>query len=385
MPQPTSQMVIAIVAGETSGDILGSGLMRALREYYPSARFIGVCGPLMQAEGGESLFPMEALSVMGITEVLPKLPELLRLRRELVDYIQAANPAVCITIDSPDFTLGVAQRLRRVGVRTVHYVSPSIWAWRKGRIKTIKAGVDHMLTLLPFEPKIYADAEVPATFVGHPLADEIPLQVSQAEARAALGLSPEGRVLAVLPGSRGGEVRRLLPDFLQATVLLREHYPALQVLIPAANELRKAEIEAGIESLGLQNIIVLDGQSRTAMAAADVLMMASGTATLEGALFKKPMVVGYRLGPVTYWLLSLLLKIDYVALPNLLCSKPLIPELIQQAMSPESLCSAVINWFENPADVMALEHSFTELHHQLRQGASLTAATVVKQIIEAHT
>lgn len=385
MPQPILPIVIAIIAGETSGDILGAGLMKALREYYPNARFVGVCGPLMQAEGGESLFPMEALSVMGITEVLPKLPELFRLRRELVEYIQAAKPAVCITIDSPDFTLGVAQRLRRVGIRTVHYVSPSIWAWRKGRINTIKAGVDHMLTLLPFEPEIYAQAKVPATFVGHPLADEIPLEVSQAEARAALGISSEGRVLAVLPGSRGGEIRRLLPDFLQAIVLLREHYPELQVLIPAANALRRAEINAGIASVGVKNIIVLDGQSRTAMAAADVLMMASGTATLEGALFKKPMVVGYRLGPVTYWLLSLLLNIDYVALPNLLCPKPLIPELIQQAMTPESLCSAVINWFENPADVAALEHSFTELHHQLRQGASLTAATVVKQLIEART
>lgn len=382
MPQPSAQLIIAIVAGETSGDILGAGLMRALRQYYPEAKFMGVCGPLMQAEGGESLFPMEALSVMGITEVLPKLPELFRLRRELVEHITAAAPAVCITIDSPDFTLGVAQRLRRAGIRTVHYVSPSVWAWRKGRIKTIKAGVDHMLTLLPFEPEIYAQANIPATFVGHPLADEIPMEVDQAQARRALGLSEQGRVLAVLPGSRSGEVRRLLPDFLQAVKLLSQHYPELQVVIPAANELRKQEIQAGIQAAGLENILVLDGQSRTAMAAADVLMMASGTATLEGALYKKPMVVGYRLGPITYWLLSMLIQIKHVALPNLLCSEPLIPELIQHAMTPENLCAAVLNWFKNPAEVSALQHSFTELHQLLRQNASATAAQVVRQLIE---
>lgn len=382
MAQPSAQLVIAIVAGETSGDILGAGLMRALREYYPDAKFIGVCGPLMEAEGGESLFPMESLSVMGITEVLPKLPELFRLRRELVDFILAAQPAVCITIDSPDFTLGVAQRLRREGVRTVHYVSPSIWAWRKGRIKTIKAGVEHMLTLLPFEPDIYMQAGVPATFVGHPLADDIPMEVDQAQARRALGLAEQGRVLAVLPGSRGGEVRRLLPDFLQAVRLLKQHYPELQVVIPAANELRKQEIKAGIQAAGLENMLVLDGQSRTVMAAADVLMMASGTATLEGALYKKPMVVGYRLGPITYWLLSLLIRVKHVSLPNLLCPTPLIPELIQQNMTPESLCAAVLNWFENPAQVSALQRSFTELHLQLRQNASATAAQVVRQLIE---
>ncbi len=382
MASSNAAPVIAIVAGEASGDILGAGLMRALREYYPHAQFMGVCGPLMEAEGGKTVFPMEALSVMGITEVLPKLPELMRLRRELVEAILAAKPAVCITIDSPDFTLGVAQRLRRAGVRTVHYVSPSVWAWRKGRLKTIKAGVDHMLALLPFEPEIYLEAQIPATFVGHPLADDIPMTVDQEQARRALGLSTTGRVLAVLPGSRGGEVRRLLPPFLQAVALLREHYPELEVVIPAANAMRKQEIEAGIKAAGLSQLTVIEGQSRTAMAAADVLLMASGTATLEGALLKKPMVVGYRLGAFTYWLLSLLVKVDYVALPNLLCNEPLIPEFMQLQLTPEHLCAAVMNWFENPARVSALEQRFTSLHEQLRQDASATAATVVRQLIE---
>src|SRR5699024_225088 len=308
--------VIAIVAGETSGDILGAGLMRALRRFYPAARFVGVCGPLMEAEGGESLFPMENLAVMGITEILPKLRELLRLRRELVAHILAAKPVVCITIDSPDFTLGVAKQVHAQGVRTVHYVSPSVWAWRKGRMKTMQASVDHVIALLPYVADIYTKVGVPVTFVGHPLADEIPLQADAAAARASLGLPLTGKVLAVLPGSRGGEVRRLLPDFLTAIALLQQKYTGLTVVLPAANALRRQEITVGIEQAGLTDIHVVDGNSRTVMAAADVLMMASGTATLEGALYKKPMVVGYRLGPITYFIVSLLINLRYVALPN---------------------------------------------------------------------
>lgn len=374
--------VIAIVAGETSGDILGAGLIRALRRYYPAARFIGVCGPLMEAEGGESLFPMESLAVMGITEILPKLPELFRLRRELVAHILAAKPAVCITIDSPDFTLGVAKQVHAQGVRTVHYVSPSVWAWRQGRMKTIQASIDHMLALLPFEETIYREAGVPVTFVGHPLADEIPLQADKAQARGTLGIAQSGKVLGVLPGSRGGEVRRLLPDFLAAVALLQRTYPDLTVVIPAANPLRKEEILAGINDANLVNVYVTDGASRTVMAAADVLMMASGTATLEGALFKKPMVVGYRLGAVTYFIVSLLIKLPYVALPNLLCDKEMVPELIQTALTPEALAQAVSAWWEQPERAAALADRFQALHEQLRRGANQRAAEAVCQVIE---
>jgi len=376
--------VIAIVAGETSGDILGAGLMRALRRFYPAARFVGVCGPLMEAEGGESLFPMENLAVMGITEILPKLRELLRLRRELVAHILAAKPVVCITIDSPDFTLGVAKQVHAQGVRTVHYVSPSVWAWRKGRMKTIQASVDHMLALLPFEADIYTKAGVPVTFVGHPLADEIPLQADAAAARASLGLPLTGKVLAVLPGSRGGEVRRLLPDFLTAIALLQQKYTGLTVVLPAANALRRQEITVGIEQAGLTDIHVVDGNSRTVMAAADVLMMASGTATLEGALYKKPMVVGYRLGPITYFIVSLLINLRYVALPNLLCDEEIVPELIQRALTPEALAQAVMAWWEQPARAAALADRFYTLHEQLRRGANERAAEAVRQVIEQH-
>ncbi|HLR17621.1 MAG TPA: lipid-A-disaccharide synthase [Alcanivoracaceae bacterium] len=377
-----SSPVIAIVAGETSGDILGAGLIRALRRFYPAARFIGVCGPLMEEEGGESLFPMEQLAVMGITEIIPKLPELFRLRRQLVEHIAAANPVVCITIDSPDFTLGVAARLHQQGIKTVHYVSPSVWAWRKGRLKTIKANIDHMLALLPFEEQIYQKEGVPVTFVGHPLADTIALHTDKAQARAELGLEQTGKVLGVLPGSRGGEVRRLLPDFLAAVKLLQKKYTELAIIIPAANPLRKKEITAGVESMGLTNVRVTDGESRKVMAAADVLLMASGTATLEGALFKKPMVVGYRLGPITYFIMSLLLNIKYVALPNLLCNEELVPELIQHKMTPEALAEAVTNWFEQPQRVEALADRLQSLHVQLRRGASARAAEAVRQLIE---
>ncbi|MCH8543625.1 MAG: lipid-A-disaccharide synthase [Alcanivorax sp.] len=375
--------LFAIIAGEMSGDILGAGLMHALRERYPGARFIGVCGPEMMAAGGESLFPMERLSVMGITEVLPRLPELFRLRRQLVARLLAEQPVACITIDSPDFTLSVAKRLHRRGMRTVHYVSPSVWAWRQGRVKGIKASIDLMLTLLPFEARFYEEHDVPVAFVGHPLADMIPLEVDVAAARAALGLEPGRRVLAVLPGSRGGEVRQLLPDFLAAVQQLRAANPMLQIVIPAATAERHAEISAGLNSTGLTEAVTLvSGQSRIVMAAADVIMMASGTATLEGTLLKKPMVVGYRVGALTYFIARRLVNLDNVALPNLLAQRPCVPELLQDAMTPVALASAVQHWLDNPDEVAALKTEFTRVHEQLKQGASERAAAAVATLLD---
>ena len=375
--------LFAIIAGELSGDILGAGLIRALRERYPEARFIGVCGPEMQAAGGESLFPMERLSVMGLTEVLPRLPELFRLRRLLVDTLLRERPAVVITIDSPDFTLRVARPLHEQGLRTVHYVSPSVWAWRKGRIKAIKAAIDHMLTLLPFEARFYEENDLPVTFVGHPLADMIPLQPDVAGARAGLDLPETGRVLAVLPGSRGGEVRKLLPDFLAAVRLLRADDPALTVVIPAATPEREAEISTALEQAGLDDQVrLVSGQSRTVMAAADVVLMASGTATLEGTLLKKPMVVGYRVGAITYAIARRLVSLDNIALPNLLSTTPMIPELLQNDMTPQALADAVRGWFDAPQRVAALEAEFTRIHEQLRQNASQRAAAAVASLVQ---
>ena len=279
--------LIALVAGEASGDILGAGLIEALRARYPDARFFGVGGERMIAAGFETLFPMEKLSVMGITEVLAHLPELFRLRRQLVDALLEKRPAVVITIDSPDFTLGVAKRAHAAGLRTVHYVSPSVWAWRQGRVKGIRRDVDLMLTLFPFEALFYEEHGVPVAFVGHPLADMIELDVDTAAARDELGLARDSQWLAVLPGSRGGEVSQLMPPFLDAMVRLHKDNPTLRFVIPAANQARREQIEVALGAAPALPVTVVDGRSRTVMAAADVVLMASGTATLEGLLLKK--------------------------------------------------------------------------------------------------
>ncbi|GAA5128056.1 lipid-A-disaccharide synthase [Alloalcanivorax gelatiniphagus] len=373
--------LIALVAGETSGDLLGAGLIAALRRRWPDARFIGVGGERMAAAGQHSLFPMEKLSVMGITEVIRHLPELFRLRRQLVDDLLARRPAVVITIDSPDFTLGVAKRVHAAGLKTVHYVSPSVWAWRQGRVKGIRRDVDLMLTLFPFEARFYEEHGVPVAFVGHPLADMIELEVDARAARRELGLAEEGRILAVLPGSRGGEVGQLMPDFTDAMVRLRARYPDLRFVIPAANGARRAQIDAALAGTELP-VTVVDGQGRTVMAAADAVMMASGTATLEGMLLKKPMVVGYRLGAVTFAIVSRLVKSDYVALPNLLCRKPLVPELVQQALNGAALADAVAAWLDDPDGVARLRDDFTRVHRELRGGASEKAATAVAALLQ---
>lgn len=376
------QPVFALIAGEISGDILGAGLIRALRDLYPDARFIGVCGPQMQAEGGESLFPMERLSVMGITEVLPRLPELFRLRRELVELLVREAPLAVIGIDSPDFTLSVARRAHARGLRTVHYVSPSVWAWRQGRVKGIRESIDLMLTLLPFEARFYQEQGVPVAFVGHPLADMIPDTPDVAGARAALSLAPQGKVLAVLPGSRSGEVRQLLPDFLAAVKLLKADDPALTVVIPAATPQRATEIRSGLLAAGLDDVALVDGRSREVMAAADVVLMASGTATLEGLLLKKPMVIGYRLGGLTYAIARRLIRLEHYGLPNLLAATPRIPELIQHALTPEAVAAAVRYWFEHPEAVAELQEEFQAVHQQLRRDASVHAAAAVKALID---
>ncbi|KAF0804114.1 lipid A disaccharide synthase [Alcanivorax xiamenensis] len=374
--------LIALVAGEASGDILGAGLIEALRERYPEARFFGVGGERMIAAGFETLFPMEKLSVMGITEVLSHLPELFRLRRQLVDALLEKRPAVVITIDSPDFTLGVAKRAHAAGLRTVHYVSPSVWAWRQGRVKGIRRDVDLMLTLFPFEALFYEEHEVPVAFVGHPLADMIELDVDTAAARAELDLDEEGKWLAVLPGSRGGEVSQLMPPFLDAMVRLHKDNPALRFVIPAANQARREQIEVALGAAPALPVTVMDGRSRTVMAAADVVLMASGTATLEGLLLKKPMVVGYRVGAVTYAIVSRLVKSEFVALPNLLCRKAMVPELIQHQLSGEAAAREVNRWLHEPRRVAALREDFARVHEALRGGASVKAADAIVGLLE---
>lgn len=374
--------LIALIAGEASGDILGAGLMQSLQARYPGARFIGVGGSEMAAAGLDSLFPMEKLSVMGITEVLAHLPELLRLRKQLVRFLLEQQPDVVIGIDSPDFTLPIARRLHERGLKTVHYVSPSVWAWRQGRIKGIKKSIDLMLCLLPFEARFYEEHQVPVSFVGHPLADRVPLQTDTPAARKALGLRSDDTLLAVLPGSRGGEVGQLMPVFLDAMVALNASRPALRFVIPAANAARREQIETLLEQAPDLPVTLVDGESRTVMAAADVILMSSGTATLEGLLVGKPMVVGYRVGKVTYAIARRLVKSEFVSLPNLLCREAMVPELIQDDLTYDAIVAEVNRWLDNPAQAQALVSRFQAVHEQLRGGASEKAADAVSQLLE---
>lgn len=374
---------IGLIAGEASGDILGASLLQALKVAAPGrieARGIG--GPRMQAEGFHSLYEMERLSVMGFVEPLKRLPELLRMRAGLARELRAWGADVVVGIDSPDFCLGLEKRLRRQGIKTAHFVSPSVWAWRQGRIKTIAAAVDHMLVLFPFEEQFYREHGVPVTFVGHPLADQLPLTPDQAGARAALGVAPDAQVVALLPGSRGGEVGQLAPILLATAAWLHSRQPALQFLLPAANPARRAQLEPLLAGCSVP-IQLLDGESQQAMAAADVVVMASGTTTLEAMLLKRPMVVAYRMGNWTYALLKRLVRSPFIALPNLLAGRELVPERLQEQATPEILGPLTLTALEDATLRQRLIEEFTTLHQQLRRDAGQRAATVVLGLAES--
>ncbi|QBM16449.1 lipid-A-disaccharide synthase [Marinobacter sp. JH2] len=378
------KVTIAIIAGEASGDILGAGLVRSLRLRYPNARFVGIGGDEMIAEGFHSLVPMERLSVMGLVEVLGRIRELFSIRARLLDYFFTTPPDVVIGIDSPDFTITIERRCREAGIPSVHYVSPSVWAWRQKRIFKIAKSIDLMLTLLPFEARFYEEHNVPVAFVGHPLADRVPMEPDTLAARAALGLDADGPVLAVLPGSRGGEVERLGTLFLEASRWLQGRRPDIQLVIPCVNRDRERQIEALVESLEVKlSVTLVRGRSREVMAASDVVMLASGTATLEAMLLKKPMVVGYRLSNFSFKLLSRLVKVPWVALPNLLAKKELVPELLQDDATPEALGAAVLERLEDEAGRARLKEAFTELHIALKQDADERAAAAVSLLIES--
>lgn len=382
----TRKVTFAIVAGEASGDILGAGLIRSLRLRYPNARFVGIGGDEMIAEGFHSLVPMERLSVMGLVEVLGRIRELFDIRARLMNYLLATPPDVVIGIDSPDFTLGIERRCRDAGIPTAHYVSPSVWAWRQKRIFTIAKSVNLMLTLFPFEARFYEEHGVPVAFVGHPLADRIPMVPDTVGARQSLGLLEDAPVLAILPGSRGGEVERLGTLFLEAARWIQGRRPDLQLVIPCVNRDREKQVRALVEALDVKlAVTIVRGRSREVMASSDVVLLASGTATLEAMLLKKPMVVGYRLSRVSYALVSRLVKVPYVALPNLLAKEQLVPELLQDDASPESLGEAVLERLENESERARLTAAFSQLHEQLRQGADEQSAAVISALIEGGT
>lgn len=382
MQTSSATITIGIIAGEASGDILGAGLIRSLRKRYPNARFAGIGGEEMIAEGFHSLVPMERLSVMGLIEVLGRIGELVRIRSRLLDFFLSAPPAVVIGIDSPDFTLAVERRCREAGILAVHYVSPSVWAWRKKRIFKIAKSVDLMLTLFPFETEIYHQHSIPVAFVGHPLADLIPLQPDTRQARVNLGLEPDKPVLAILPGSRGGEVERLGTLFLEAARWLQQRRADLQLVIPCANREREKQIRAIVELLALSlPVTIVKGRSREVMAASDAVLLASGTATLEAMLLKKPMVVGYRLSDLSYKILSRMVKIPHIALPNLLARRELVPELLQDAATPEALGAAVLGQLEDTSRREQLISAFTDLHLTLRQNADEQAANAIAALL----
>jgi len=377
-------MHIAIVTGELSGDLLGAGLMAALRAHYPQLRFTGIGGPAMLAQGFQTVAPMERLAVMGLVEVLRHLPDLLTLRRQLYRQFSADPPLAFIGIDAPDFNLGLERRLRARGIPTVHYVSPSVWAWRPWRVRKIARAVDLMLTLFPFEAAFYQKYGVPVRAVGHPLADAIPLRSDPAIARQALGLpAPDtAPVIALLPGSRLGEVSRLGPLLLDTAAWLNSRRPELQFMLPAATpRLHEVLAEMWTERAPALPLTLVQGQSREVMAAADVVALASGTATLEAMLLKRPMVVAYRVAPMTAWLARRLVRISHFALPNLLAGRELVPEFIQEAATVENLGLAILRWLDEPLARERLTAEFDALHRELRRDASRQAAEAIVKLL----
>jgi lipid-A-disaccharide synthase len=373
---------IAIVVGETSGDLLGAGLMRALKKLYPNIQFEGIGGSRMIAEGFDSLFAMDRLAVMGLIEPLKRLPELLGIRKTLRERWIANPPDVMIGIDAPDFNLDLELRLREAGIKTAHYVSPSVWAWRKGRIKKIRRAVDLMLCLFPFEEQFYHDNQVDVVCVGHPLADDLPIIPNVAVARKQLNLIIDKPVLAVMPGSRSGEVGRLAEPMLQTMQLLHQSQPDLQFVLPAANPARRAQLttlfDGREKSLPLT---IIDGQSHLAMTAADVVLMASGTTTLEAMLLKKPMVIVYKMAALSFWIISRMATIKFVGLPNLLIGRAVVPELLQSAVQPERMAELVSERLQDQQMREDLQTVFGYQHELLRRDASATASAAILKLI----
>ena len=378
----SGRLRIGIVVGEASGDILGAGLMTALRKHFPQAEFSGIGGPRMLALGFHSFFPQDRLAVMGLVEPLKRLPELLKIRAFLRDHFIANPPAVFIGIDAPDFNLTLEGDLKEKGIPTAHYVSPSVWAWRQKRVHKIARSVDLMLTLLPFEAEFYQQHQVPVAFVGHHLADEIPLDVDQQAARNTLRIAPDAKVVALLPGSRSNEVERLGQLFMETAVHCLRRDAALQFIIPAANADRYRQLHLQLSSYVDYPIHLVNGQSQTVMAAADVVLMASGTTALEAMLLKRPMVIAYKLSWLSWAILSRMVKTPYVGLPNLLAGKKLVPELLQDDATAENMSAAVMRYFEHPQETQALRDTFYDMHQSIKRNASDRAADAIAQLVQ---
>ena len=378
-------MRVGLVAGEASGDVLGAGLIRAIRQTVPDAVFEGVAGPAMVAAGCERWEDCEALAVMGLVEPLREIPRLLRLRRSLIRRWRQDPPDVFVGIDAPDFNLGLEKALKRSGIPTVHYVSPSVWAWRRGRIRKIKKSVDTVLCILPFEKTLYDEHGVNAVFVGHPKADSAPAAVATTAVRRELGIDAR-EVVAVLPGSRGSEVRRLGPIFAATAAQLGRERDGLSFVTPAATPKLRTLIEEQLDDAGVRDrFTLLDGQSQQAMSAADVVLLASGTAVLEAALLCKPTVAAYKLAWLTYVIVKhlRLLKVEHVTLPNQLTAEPLVPELLQHDATPEALAASVRSLLDDSERRQSISSKFAKLREDLALGADRCAADAVLGVAQA--
>lgn len=382
-PASAARLRIFLVAAEPSGDQLGAALMEALNARVAHIAYSGIGGPRMIAAGLHSLYPLEKLSVMGLVEVLPHLPELLRIRRDLARRLRDDPPDLFIGIDAPDFNLGLARQARAAGIRTVHYVAPTVWAWKQGRVKVLRSTLDLLLSIFPFEEQFLRQHGVSCIYVGHPLADQAPLDPDPASARAALGLPREAPLLALLPGSRVSEVKRLSRPFLEAAVLLKRELPGLGVAVPLVNrsvhelfEQQRRQWAPGLDCL------LLEKQAELAIEAADVVLTASGTATLQTLLYKKPMVVGYRVNALSYRLVKLLrsIKVDYIAMANLLAGEELAPEFLQQRCTAANIAPALLRFMREPQRVEHIRRRYRDIHEQLRRGAADRAAAAVLQL-----
>ena len=392
-----------LVAGEASGDLLAGLLLDGLRARWPQLTTAGIGGAHMTAHGFDAWWPIEKLSVRGYLEVLPRLPELLSIRKQLARRLLVERPDLFIGVDAPDFNFDLEARLKKAGIKTLHFVSPSFWAWRPEKLLKLKAAADHVLCLFPFEPELLAEHGIAATYVGHPLANVIPMQPDRAAARRVLGLDENATVVALLPGSRAAEVKYLLSGFFQAAALIRQARPATQFIVPAVPHLQsQIEVAARVSGLG-DALKVVRGQSHAVLAACDVTLIASGTATLEAALFKRPMVIAYAMPAFSYRLMRKKRQLPWVGLPNVLCAprewlhRPadmsahdmadrtdapfVVPELIQDAATPAALAQAVLDWLAAPEKIAQLQQRFTALHHELKRDTPRLATDAIETLL----
>jgi lipid-A-disaccharide synthase len=376
-------MRLGLVAGEASGDLLAAALLGGLKQRWPALQAFGIGGPQMAAQGFQAWWPSDKLAVRGYVEVLRHYREIAGIRNALATRLLDEKPQGFIGVDAPDFNLGLEERLRAGGLRCIHFICPSIWAWRGGRVKKLHRSCDHVLCLFPFEPELLHAHGVAATYVGHPLADAIPLQAPRADARRTLGVAEDQALVAVLPGSRRSEIQYNAPVFLQAVAVMHQRRPDLRFVLPLAPGLRSlVQPLIDLHAPGAP-LVLTDGGSHTALAACDVTLIASGTATLEAALFRRPMVIGYKVHPISYQLMKRMAYQPWVGLPNILCRDFVVPELLQHDCTPAALADATLAWLDHPQRATQLRSRFEDLHHQLRQDTARRATDAIAQALQA--